>query len=58
MTYTYNGKVYKNYLGNYWSDYTDGDIDGDVVGDTSYSINQDNKDNYPLVHPFMDYELK
>jgi len=32
------------------------DVDGDGIGDTSYSIDSD-KDNYPLVEPFENYEL-
>jgi len=38
--------------GNYWSDYTDIDADGDGIGDTPYVIDADNKDHYPLMHPW------
>ena len=54
MTYTYNGKRYKNHLGNYWSDYTGTDKDGDGIGDTPYRINSD-KDDHPLMEPWENY---
>jgi len=39
--------------GNYWSDYTRPDINGDGIGETPYNIsNENNKDNYPFVHPY------
>lgn len=41
-----NGKV-----GNYWSDYTGVDADGDGIGDTPYAIDEERKDNYPLMAP-------
>lgn len=36
--------------GNYWSDYTGEDTDGDGIGDTPYIIDDENQDNYPLMH--------
>ena len=54
ITYTYNGNIYTNYLGNYWDDYIGIDTDGDGIGDTPYNIDGD-KDNYPLMQPFENY---
>ncbi|NWF77844.1 MAG: right-handed parallel beta-helix repeat-containing protein [Chloroflexi bacterium] len=51
ITYTYDGNIYTNFLGNYWSDYAGSDTDGDGIGDTPYPIDSD-ADNYPLVEPF------
>jgi parallel beta-helix repeat protein len=38
--------------GNYWSDYAGVDADGDGIGDTPYIIDEDNRDNYPLMSPY------
>lgn len=35
--------------GNYWSDYEGEDLDGDGIGDTPYVIDEENRDDYPLV---------
>jgi len=61
ITYTYNGKPYKGYLGNYWGNYAGSnagkDADGDGIGDNPYSIDADNEDDYPLMEPFENYRV-
>jgi len=39
--------------GNYWSDYDGEDADGDGIGDTPYIIDENNRDNYPLMVPLV-----
>jgi len=39
------------YVGNYWSDYTGRDTDGDFIGETPYVMDENNKDNRPLMFP-------
>jgi len=55
MTYTYNGNIYTNYLGNYWDDYNGSDDDNDGIGDAPYYIDEDNNDTYPLMQPWENY---
>jgi parallel beta-helix repeat protein len=38
-------------VGNYWSDYKGTDWDGDGIGDTPYIIDEDNRDNHPMMKP-------
>jgi parallel beta-helix repeat protein len=54
ITYTYNGTMYTNYLGNYWDDYTGTDADGDGIGGTPYNIDKD-RDNYLMMEPWENY---
>ena len=43
--------------GNYWSDYNGTDVDQDGIGDTPYSIDGNNRDNYPLMGMFSDFNI-
>jgi parallel beta-helix repeat protein len=38
--------------GNYWNDYNGTDINSDGIGDTLYVIDENNRDNYPLMMPY------
>jgi parallel beta-helix repeat protein len=38
--------------GNYWSDYLGVDVNSDGIGDSSYIIDSNNADNYPLIKPY------
>lgn len=40
-----------NQQGNYWNNYQGEDINNDGIGDTPYIINEENRDNYPLMTP-------
>lgn len=57
IAYLYKETLYENYLGNYWDDYSGLDEDGDGIGDSSYSVNSE-KDNYPLMESFENYEIR
>lgn len=39
--------------GNYWNDYAGVDSNHDGIGDTSYIIDANNTDNYPLMTPYI-----
>jgi len=41
--------------GNYWDDYIGSDADDDGIDDTSYSIDSDDADNYPLMGTWESY---
>ena len=56
LTYSYNGTVFVNYLGNFWKDYTGTDTNRDGVGDTKYLVGT-NADEYPLINPKDAYIL-
>jgi len=38
-------------IGNYWDDYGGLDENGDGIGDSPYIIDENNKDNHPLMEP-------
>ena len=40
-------------MGNYWSDYTGTDNNGDGIADTAYKIDENNRDNYPIMEPII-----
>jgi parallel beta-helix repeat protein len=39
--------------GNYWDNYSGLDSDEDGIGDTPYIIDENNRDNYPLMEPII-----
>jgi len=41
--------------GNYWNDYSGVDTSHDGIGDTPYIIDENNKDNYPLMGMFCSF---
>jgi parallel beta-helix repeat protein len=42
--------------GNYWSDHNPSDADKDKIGDSSYIIDGNNTDKYPLIYPYEFYQ--
>ncbi len=43
--------------GNYWGNYNGTDTNRDGIGDTSYVIDENNTDNYPLMGMFHDFSI-
>jgi parallel beta-helix repeat protein len=50
--YTHENDSLIGYLGNYWNDYIGIDYNGDGIGDVPYVIDENNRDNYPLMAPW------
>jgi len=45
------------YEGNYWNDYDGSDADEDGLGDIPYFIDEENRDEYPLMGMFSDFTV-
>lgn len=43
--------------GNFWKDYPGPDLDQDGIGDTPYTIDENNRDNHPLMGIFTDFNV-
>jgi nitrous oxidase accessory protein len=43
--------------GNYWSRSVGSDRDEDGIGDSPYVIDESNKDNHPLMAPYMSFQI-
>jgi parallel beta-helix repeat protein len=51
--YSTNTWDYGYPYGNYWSDYKGADLNNDGVGDIPYVIDNDNRDRYPSMEPWI-----
>lgn len=43
--------------GNFWSEYTDADLSHDGIGDSTFILDADNTDNFPLVGAFSEFDI-
>ncbi len=43
--------------GNFWKDYLASDLDKDGIGETPYTIDENNRDNHPLMGTFTDFSI-
>jgi len=43
--------------GNFWKDYAEPDLNEDGIGDTPYKIDENNRDNHPLMGTFSDFNV-
>jgi len=43
--------------GNFWEDYPGPDLNEDGIGDTPYTIDENNRDNHPLMGIFYDFNV-
>jgi len=43
--------------GNYWSDYSGQDLNNDGIGDAHYIIDSNNRDRYPLMGMYHEFDL-
>ena len=58
ITYIYNNRTYRNYMGNYWGNYPGEEADDDGIGDTPYKVNGNDYDYYPLIQPLKFYSRR
>ena len=58
ITYIYNNRTYRNYMGNYWGNYPGEDADDNGIGDTPYKVNGNDYDYYPLIQPLKFYSRR